>query len=149
MIDRIREDIEQRLEQLLAEADKLRQALSALGSDGNGQATTRRRSGSGGASTATRARTRARSSTPPAGRRATRTTSAAPAARQRSASGGTRRAVLETLAKAGGQPLTAGQVASATGLGRPSVSTTLSKLARSGDVIKAERGYAIAPGGQK
>ena len=40
MIDRIREDIEQRLEQLLAEADKLRDALSALGpGDGNGQAT--------------------------------------------------------------------------------------------------------------
>ena len=39
MIDRIREDIERRLEQLLAEADKLRDALSALGpGDGNGQA---------------------------------------------------------------------------------------------------------------
>jgi hypothetical protein len=41
-------------------------------------------------------------------------------------------------------------VASATGLGRPSVSTTLSKLARSGDVTKAQRGYAIgSPGGDK
>jgi DNA-binding IclR family transcriptional regulator len=57
--------------------------------------------------------------------------------------------VLEALTKAQGEPLTAGQVASSTGLGRPSVSTTLSKLARSGDVIKAERGYAIAVGGQK
>ena len=45
MIDRIREDIEQRLEQLLAEADKLRDALTALGpGDGNGQAGPRRRS---------------------------------------------------------------------------------------------------------
>jgi DNA-binding IclR family transcriptional regulator len=51
--------------------------------------------------------------------------------------------VLEALAKAGGEPMTAGQVASATGLGRPSVSTTLSKLARSGDVMKAQRGYAL------
>ena len=52
--------------------------------------------------------------------------------------------MLEALTKAQGEPLTAGQVASSTGLGRPSVSTTLSKLARSGDVIKAQRGYAIA-----
>jgi hypothetical protein len=29
------------------------------------------------------------------------------------------------------------------------VSTTLSKLARSGDVIKAQRGYAISAGGEK
>jgi DNA-binding IclR family transcriptional regulator len=57
--------------------------------------------------------------------------------------------VLEALAKAQGEPLTAGQVASSTGLGRPSVSTTLSKLARSGEVIKAQRGYAIASGSQK
>jgi DNA-binding IclR family transcriptional regulator len=57
--------------------------------------------------------------------------------------------VLDALAKAQGEPLTAGQVASSTGLGRPSVSTTLSKLARSGEVIKAQRGYAIATGGQK
>jgi len=53
--------------------------------------------------------------------------------------------VLDALAKANGQPMTAGQVASATGLGRPSVSTTLSKLARSGDVAKAQRGYTLKP----
>jgi hypothetical protein len=41
-------------------------------------------------------------------------------------------------------------VASATGLGRPSVSTTLSKLARSGDVTKAQRGYALgSPAAEK
>jgi DNA-binding IclR family transcriptional regulator len=57
--------------------------------------------------------------------------------------------VLDALAKANGQPLTAGQVASSTGLGRPSVSTTLSKLARSGEVVKAQRGYAIGAGPQK
>lgn len=53
--------------------------------------------------------------------------------------------MLDALAKANGQPMTAGQVASATGLGRPSVSTTLSKLARSGDVAKAQRGYTLKP----
>jgi hypothetical protein len=40
--------------------------------------------------------------------------------------------------------MTAGEVATATGLGRASVSTTLSKLAKSGEVSKAARGYQIA-----
>jgi DNA-binding IclR family transcriptional regulator len=39
---------------------------------------------------------------------------------------------------------TAGEVATATGLGRASVSTTLSKLAKSGEVTKAARGYQLA-----
>lgn len=42
--------------------------------------------------------------------------------------------------------MTAGEVATATGLGRASVSTTLSKLARSGEVNKAERGYQLVAG---
>ena len=40
--------------------------------------------------------------------------------------------------------MTAGEVATATGLGRASVSTTLSKLAKSGEVTKAARGYQLA-----
>jgi DNA-binding IclR family transcriptional regulator len=48
-------------------------------------------------------------------------------------------------ALAGGQAMTAGQVADKTGLARPTVSTTLSKLAKSGEVVKAERGYRLAP----
>jgi DNA-binding IclR family transcriptional regulator len=40
--------------------------------------------------------------------------------------------------------MTAGEVATATGLGRASVSTTLSKLANSGEVAKAARGYQLA-----
>jgi DNA-binding transcriptional ArsR family regulator len=47
-------------------------------------------------------------------------------------------------ALAGGEPMTAGQVAEKAGLGRGTVSTTLSKLAKSGEVEKAERGYRIA-----
>ena len=39
--------------------------------------------------------------------------------------------------------LTAGEVAKATGLGRASVSTTLSKLAKSGEIAKAKRGYRL------
>jgi DNA-binding transcriptional ArsR family regulator len=60
----------------------------------------------------------------------------------RAASGSTKTAVLQALA--GGNAMTAGEVASATGLGRASVSTTLSKLASSGEVIKAARGYQVA-----
>lgn len=39
--------------------------------------------------------------------------------------------------------MTAGEVAAATGLARGTVSTTLSKLAKSGDVRKADRGYQL------
>jgi DNA-binding IclR family transcriptional regulator len=37
--------------------------------------------------------------------------------------------------------MTAGEVAKSTGLPRPSVSTMLSRMAKSGEVVKAERGY--------
>jgi len=40
--------------------------------------------------------------------------------------------------------MTASEVANETGLGRASVSTTLSKLAKSGELTKAARGYQIA-----
>jgi DNA-binding IclR family transcriptional regulator len=46
-------------------------------------------------------------------------------------------------ALAGSEAMTAGQVADKTGLARPTVSTTLSKLAKSGEVEKAERGYRL------
>jgi hypothetical protein len=39
--------------------------------------------------------------------------------------------------------LTAAEVATVTGLARPTVSTTLSRLAKAGDVVKAERGYRL------
>jgi DNA-binding IclR family transcriptional regulator len=48
--------------------------------------------------------------------------------------------VLEAL-KDG--PKTAGEIAAATGIPRGTASTTLSKLAKSGDVVKAERGYRL------
>jgi DNA-binding transcriptional regulator GbsR (MarR family) len=44
---------------------------------------------------------------------------------------------------ASGKAMTASDVATATGLGRASVSTTLSKLAKSGEVHKAPRGYEL------
>ena len=42
-----------------------------------------------------------------------------------------------------GKAMTAGEVAAATGLARGTVSTTLSKLAKGGEVLKAERGYRL------
>jgi DNA-binding transcriptional regulator GbsR (MarR family) len=53
--------------------------------------------------------------------------------------------VLGALFKDGA--MTAGEVAKATGLGRGTVSTTLSKLAKSGEVTKAERGYQLPEAG--
>ena len=46
-------------------------------------------------------------------------------------------------ALAGGEAMTASQVANKTGLARGTVSTTMSKLAKSGEVQKAERGYRL------
>jgi DNA-binding transcriptional ArsR family regulator len=54
--------------------------------------------------------------------------------------GQTRARILEAL-KDG--PKTAGEIAAATGIGRGTASTTLTKLAKSGDVVKAERGYRL------
>jgi DNA-binding IclR family transcriptional regulator len=39
--------------------------------------------------------------------------------------------------------MTAGEVASAIGLPNATVSTTLSRLVKSGEVLKAERGYRL------
>jgi DNA-binding IclR family transcriptional regulator len=39
--------------------------------------------------------------------------------------------------------MTAGEVAKPTGLARATVSTTLTKLAKTGEVTKAERGYRL------
>jgi DNA-binding transcriptional ArsR family regulator len=142
MIDQIRSDIQQRLNQLLAEADKLRRALAALGggdSNGSSETAAPAASPSTPAPRARRATRRARSSSTPASTRAASTRSTG--SRGRAASGATRSAVLEALG--GGKAMTAGEVAAATGLGRASVSTTLSKLAKSGEVNKADRGYQL------
>jgi hypothetical protein len=156
MLDQLRQQIQTYLDELLGEADKLRKALVALGSRG-GAATPSASAAPPAAPecarrvpasrTATRKPARPRSSAttvatgrspqraePPAARRA--------GAAARAASGSTKTAVLEALT--GADAMTAGEVATATGLGRASVSTTLSKLANSGEVTKAARGYQLA-----
>ncbi len=42
-----------------------------------------------------------------------------------------------------GDAMTAGEVATATGLNRGTVSTTLSKCVKTGEVLKAQRGYRL------
>lgn len=68
-----------------------------------------------------------------------------PATSNRTARGATTASVLAALAE--GDALTAGQVASKAGLARPTVSTTLSKLTKTGHVQKADRGYRLATRG--
>jgi sugar-specific transcriptional regulator TrmB len=134
VIDRIRQDIQDRLDQLLAEADKLRHALIALDP--------RQRSATPEAQPAT---ARSASKEPAAMYSSPKPPPASPARRHRapsrSASGATKAKVLSALSHDGA--LTAGEVAEATGLGRASVSTTLSKLAKSGEIAKADRGYRL------
>src|SRR5262249_51865208 len=127
MIDQIRRDIQERLNQLLAEAEKLRHALAALGSQ-DGSSTSTAAPARRGQTAARRPRTPSSSAVKPRTRTRAATSSGT---RTRTASGATKNAVLQALR--GGKPMTAGEVASATGLGRASVSTTLSKLSKSGE----------------
>jgi CRP-like cAMP-binding protein len=140
MIDQIRRDIQARLDQLLAEADKLRHALSALGSSDGGNSASAPKPASSPRTSAAAPRTSAAAPRTSAAAPRTRTrTARRSASTGRAASGATKSAVLDALSS--GKAMTAGEVASATGLGRASVSTTLSKLAKSGEVSKADRGY--------
>jgi hypothetical protein len=131
VIDRLREQIQQRLDQLAGEADRLRKALAAL-DPRSSKAPARKPAPSTAAKPATSAakRTPTQPTSPPA----------SPSPR-RTAPGATKASVLAALG--GGETMTAGQVAEKTGLARGTVSTTLSRLAKSGDVQKAERGYRL------
>jgi DNA-binding transcriptional ArsR family regulator len=139
LIDRIRHDIQQRLEQLLAEADKLRHALVALDPrDRVSSKPTRTRSQP----------TPKRAVNPPATAQDTPARASASASAPSGATAPTRTRPGETRAKvlaalSRDQGSTAGEVAKATGLARPTVSTTLSRLAKTGEVVKADRGYRL------
>ena len=140
MIDRMRHDIQQRLDRLLAEADKLRHALAALDprerstpkpKTTQSRPTAQRAAKTLDAPKQTSARTRTR----------TAWTADGASASTRTAPGETKAKVLAALSS--DQALTASEVAKATGLARPTVSTTLSKLSKTGAVIKADRGYRL------
>ena len=163
MIDHLRSEIQERLDELLAEADKLRRALAAL-TGGNGSAPRRAAARPGRSVAKRRGRTQVSGSDSRGDCRSSLSASAedgvaracvigarfgtgaqpprsAAVTRPRSARRD-KSAVLAALSD--GQAMTAGQVAAATGLGRATVSTTLSKLAKTGEVAKAERGYRRA-----
>jgi DNA-binding transcriptional ArsR family regulator len=70
-----------------------------------------------------------------------RTATSAPSTPARATPGATKSAVLAALAN--GKTMTAGEIATATGVGRQTVSTTLSRLAKTGELTKAERGYKL------
>jgi DNA-binding transcriptional ArsR family regulator len=133
MIDRLREQIQERLDQLVHEADRLRKALAALGPGSSKPPATKPAARSAKATTAPEPSSQPK----PA---ATRRTSTPPATR-RTSPGATKASVLAALA--GGEAMTAGEVATKAGLARATVSSTLSKLAKSGEVEKAERGYRL------
>jgi CRP-like cAMP-binding protein len=137
VVDRIRKQIQQRLDQIAHEADRLRKALAALDP---------RSSRKPAPKTPASKRSGAKTSTPtaPAATAAPAQRTRHPAARAagRAPSGATRSAVLEALAD--GQAMTASEVAAKVGVQRATVSTTLSKLAKSGELQKAERGYRLA-----
>ena len=137
MIDQIRAQIQQYLDQLLGEADKLRKALVALDPRSSSKPTPK-------AAAHKRTATPTSKPTAPAATAAPARRTRQPAARTngRAPSGGTKSAVLEALT--GGEAMTASEVAAKAGLGRATVSTTLSKLAKSGEVQKAQRGYRLA-----
>ena len=140
MIDRIRKDIQQRLDQLIAEAEKLRRALAALDPREKSAAkpTPKRAPKPAERSAAAGARTRVPRAAASGTRAASERREGSPV---RTAPGATKPKVLGALSADGA--MTAGEVAQATGLGRATVSTTLTKLAKSGEVAKAERGYRL------
>lgn len=137
MIDRIREQIQQRLDQIAHEADRLRKALAALDPRSSREPAPKAPARKRTPSQTSKPRSEARTATP-----ARRTRQSAARSSGRATSGATKSAVLEALA--GGEAMTASEVAAKAGLGRASVSTTLSKLAKSGEVQKAQRGYRLS-----
>jgi DNA-binding protein HU-beta len=143
VIDNLRKQIQERLDQLVHEADRLHKALAAL--DPRASKAPARKPPA--PKPTVRKRTQAAATKPAAS--ATKRTPARrtrqPAARstRRTAPGATKASVLAALA--GGDAMTAGEVATKSGLARGTVSTTLSKLAKTGEVQKAARGYRLAP----
>jgi len=115
-------ELEEQIAPLAEEAEQLRTAITRLeaiepgGSGRRARATTR-------------------------GRRASTRRGAARTSTGRAPRGQNRRLILEAIRD---QPKTAGDVAKETGIGRPTVSTTLTKLVSDGAAVKAKRGYKAA-----
>jgi DNA invertase Pin-like site-specific DNA recombinase len=113
-------ELDAQIAPLADEAEQLRTAIARLESIEPGAA--RRRTANGARAASGR-------------RRAPRTPTG------RAPRGENRRLILEAIKN---EPKTAGDVAKETGIGRPTVSTTLTKLVSDGAAVKAERGYKAA-----
>jgi hypothetical protein len=114
-IDELSHQIERRLAEVREQADRLQAALDALGSES-------------GDAPPVAAVTPSRKPHPHASWR-----------QRRAPRDATRHAVLEALAS--GDAMTASQLATATGLQRERIAPELSKLAKTGKLVKASRGY--------
>lgn len=136
MIDRLRKELSQRLDRFLAEAEKLRRARAARAARARG----------GPPPTLPESPPQPEPARPPRPAAKGQRVPAAGPTRERTAPGATKTQVLSALTD--GQAMTAGEVAAVTGLARATVSTTLSRLAKTGDVLKAERGYRLPPSGE-
>jgi predicted Rossmann fold nucleotide-binding protein DprA/Smf involved in DNA uptake len=122
-IKQIEEQLQQH-QQLTDELERLRGALSRL------EGAARSRVGAG-----RRNRSPAATPTGSAARRAKAANAPARAPR-----GQNKSKVLDTLKNG---PMTASEIAKATGIGTGTVSTMLTKMAKSGELAKAERGYRL------
>ena len=116
-------ELEKQIAPLADEAEQLRTAITRLEAIEPGGCGTPRPRAANGSRGATARRGAARTSTGRAPR------------------GQNRRLILEAIKD---QPKTAGDVAKETGIGRPTVSTTLTKLVSDGAAVKAKRGYKAA-----
>jgi predicted Rossmann fold nucleotide-binding protein DprA/Smf involved in DNA uptake len=114
-------DLEQQIAPLADEAEQLRSAIAKLEAIEPARGRRRAPSATG--------RQRA-----PSRRTATQSNARAPR-------GQNRRAILDAIKD---EAKTAGDVAKETGIGRPTVSTTLTKLVSDGAAVKAKRGYKAA-----
>ena len=147
MLDQIRRDIQARLDELLGEIDKLRCALAALTSNAGESDRSERAAPAAGAAgesvgkTARRA-PRARQPQCRRGHHADARQLSRCSGPRADRAGRDRTAILAALSD--GSAMTAGEIAAATGLARATVSSTLSKLATSGEIAKAARGYQLA-----
>jgi CRP-like cAMP-binding protein len=122
-IKHIEEELQQH-QQLADELERLRGALSRL----EGEARSRVRTGR-----------RNRKPTAKAARSATRRVKAA-GAPTRAPRGQNKAKVLDALTNG---PMTASEIAKATGIGTGTASTMLTTMAKSGELVKAERGYQL------
>src|SRR3954468_22713315 len=139
-------ELEEQIAPLADEAEQLRTAitrLEAIEPRGSGR---RARATDGGRGAAAR-RGAGRTSTgrgprgPVGGRAAPARRGTARTSTGRAPRGQNRRLILEAIKD---EPKTAGDVAKETGIGRPTVSTTLTKLVSDGAAVKADRGYKAA-----